>query len=273
MSLFKKLRGTLETIFQLGKQGPQLKNSSGIVQIRNSDDTAFAKLQAAAPEGDNDAVTLKYFTTYKGSVKIADQADCSTALPDNTAARRYLVVTTPGNGAAIGDLLFDDGSGSGTMEIIVAAEGRTIAVTDALSGGQVTFDPDSFYIWDADTSAWIKIGDIGSVTGARRVVRYTINNAATQDSNNEIPANARILAASVEITTPYSAGGTITIGRASSAALLQDTGDNDPQAANAYESDQDTAWGGTAAAVRTTVGGSPAAGAGVVKVEYTVPNA
>jgi hypothetical protein len=58
MSLFSKIRGTIETLFQLGLGGPQLKNNSGVVEVRNSTDAAFAIARAASPVGTNDLVTL-----------------------------------------------------------------------------------------------------------------------------------------------------------------------------------------------------------------------
>jgi hypothetical protein len=44
MSLFAKVRGTIESLFQLGLNGPQLKTVGGAIQVRKSDDTAGAAL-------------------------------------------------------------------------------------------------------------------------------------------------------------------------------------------------------------------------------------
>lgn len=274
-NILQKIRGTLFDIFQIGKSGPQLKKeSASILQIRNSDDSALGRLKVASPLSDDDAVTRQYLETVEGAVRTSRQADCSSALPSNTATRGYVVVSTPGTGTVLGDLLYDNGTATGTMTIISKLEGRLIAVTDALSGGTATFEADSIYIWDEDGGSWIKIGDIGSVTGAVRRIRYSITNSASQDSASSIPANARIERTDVEITTPYSGGGTIAIGRAGGTTdLVQATTDNDPQTANIYSVPQDTSWGAGAAAVRTTIAGSPAAGAGVVSVWYSVPNA
>jgi len=60
---------------------------------------------------------------------ISRQADCSAALPANTGARGWVVVTIAGPGAEIGDLLYDNGSGVGNMTIVAAIESRTIVVT------------------------------------------------------------------------------------------------------------------------------------------------
>ena len=270
LPLYKKIRGTIETLFQLGLNGPNLKNNSDVIECRNSDDTGFAQLRVAAPSNDNDVVTKYYADSIAKPTLISRQADCSVAIPNNTAVRGFVVVTTAGNGAVIGDLLYDDGSSTGQMQIVAAVEGRTIAVTDALSGGTATFDADSIYIWDADNTTWTKIGDIGSVTGGIRVVRYSIDNSAQQDSVNQIPANARILESRLDILDPYSAGAEIYIQNTNGVEIMS-IGENDPQNSNSYVIEQDTDWGPSASVVRTFITNSPAAGSGVVIVKFCLP--
>ena len=279
MGLFKNLRGTLESFFNIGgPTGPALKDNSGVIQARNFDDTAYARVQGASPTDDNDLVTKKYADTLSKPLIVARQADTSVALPTNTASRGLVVVTTAGTGAAIGDLLFDDGSGSGNMEILTAVNGRTIATTVALTGGTVEFEADSIYLWDSDGSSgsvqWVKIGDVGAVTGAERLIRFAIG-TATVDSSTTIPANARILRCDVDITTAYNGGATISIGVAGGTVdLIQTTSDNNPQAGgvpNTYAKEQDTAWGGSTAAVRATLTGA-SSGVGVVRVFYSQAN-
>ena len=180
-----------------------------------------------------------------------------------------MVVTTAGSGTVIGDLLFDDGSSVGTMEIIGKLEGRTIAITDSLSGGTISFDTDSIYCWDEDGSVWVKIGDIGSVTGAEREIRYVIDNSATQDSTTATPVSNRVTYCALEVTTPYSGGATIQVGDTGTANKFMGTGDNNPQAAATYVVEQDTVT--IASVIRTAVGGAPAAGAGIVVVRFTSP--
>jgi len=273
--VYKKIRGLINNILQFGKNGGQIKYNAtdGVFEMRNADDNAHIGLRALAPVNDSDVVTKYYADSLEKPLIIKRQADCSTAIPNNTGTRGFVVVTTAGNGASIGDILYDDGSGSGQMAIVTAVEGRSLAVTDSLSGGTIFFDPDSIYIWDADGSAWTKIGDIGSVTGAQRTVRIPIDNTAQQDSTNQIPANARIDSVSLEITTAYSGGGTIQIGNTTTANLIMDTTDNVPQNTNKkwVLDELDVDWGASASVVRVTVGGTPAAGAGVVIVKWSNP--
>lgn len=255
--------------FGLGVTSVALKNNSGVVEFKNYDDSDYVIVRVKAPVADNDAVTKYYADSLEKPLIVKRQADCSAALPANTGVRGWVVVTTAGTGAAVGDVLYDDGTGVGNMTIVAAIEGRTIAVTDALSGGTVTFFADTVYVWDDDGTQWIMIGGPG--TGANKVVRYVLDNTAAQDSVWLIPANCRILRAHIEITTPYSAGGTISLGQVGSVALLMATTDLDAQTTGIYEVPQDTSWGGSDLVVRTTVSGAPAAGAGVAVVEYAYP--
>jgi hypothetical protein len=56
MSLWKRVRGTLETLFQIGLSGPNLKNNAGAIEARNSADSAFTVVRVADAVGSNDAL-------------------------------------------------------------------------------------------------------------------------------------------------------------------------------------------------------------------------
>ncbi len=61
MSLFSKIRGTIETIFQVGLGGPQLKKSAGAaLDVRDNADAAYAVVRVATPAGNQDASTKAY---------------------------------------------------------------------------------------------------------------------------------------------------------------------------------------------------------------------
>jgi hypothetical protein len=173
MSVFSKIRGTIETIFQIGLGGPQLKNSSGVVEARNSSDAAYAIVRGATPVGNDDLATKSYV-------------------------------------------------------------------------------------------------DAGSALGAIKQIRFVIG-TSTVSSATSIPANAVVSDCQVKITTPYSGGATISVGRTGSTSLLMATTDNLPQSSDTFQSEQDTAWGASPLAVLVTIGGSPGAGAGVVIVNYSIP--
>jgi hypothetical protein len=273
MSLWLKLRGTIETAFQIGLGGPQVKNNAGALEARNAGDSAFAIARGASPVGDSDLATKQYVDTIASPTIVTAQANGGSALPANTGVEHFIVVSTSGVNAAIGQLLWDDGSSVGTVTVLAAAA-RMIVPTVALSGGTVTFSADTPYIWDVAGSAWVNAGPSG-FSGAVREIRFAITNAASQSSAKAIPANAIVKTRDVTVTTPFSAGATIAVGQTGTPALLQATTDNLPQGAanSTYEVADEVAWGAAALAVLVTVGGAPAAGAGFVSVFYSLPDA
>lgn len=272
MSVFSKLRGTIETLFQLGLGGPNLKNNAGVIEARNAGDGGFVVVRGASPVGSNDLATKTYVDTLASRTVVSAQFDGNDPLPANSGVEHFYVVTTAGPQGAIGELLWDDGTGVGDTTLLAASDGRLIITTQAFTGGTVSLKAESLYAWDGGTSEWVNAG--GSATsGGVRVIRYAVTNAASQDSASKIPANAIILRARLNVSVPYSGGTTISIGRVGSLALLQATTDNRPTVADIYEVPQETAWGGAENAVRTTIAGAPAAGSGFVLVEYSVPDA
>lgn len=64
MSLWSKIKGTIETAFQIGLGGPLVKNSSGTIEARNSADTAYAIVRAAEPAGTNDVVIVRSLVSF-----------------------------------------------------------------------------------------------------------------------------------------------------------------------------------------------------------------
>lgn len=270
MSLWTKILGTIESSFQLGLAGPKLKASTGAVEARNAADNAYAVLRGAPPVGNNDLVTKQYADTLATRYVIADQFDGNSALPANTSTERFLAVTTTGATASIGDLIWDDGTGTGTAVKLTATQ-RLIMTQTALAGGTITLSADSMYWWDTGTSAWLLVSGSG-VSGAIRLLRFAITNAASQSSSSQIPAGAVSVETVLDIVTPYSAGATITVGQTGTAALLQATTDNLATVAGQYSTPQNVAWGGSPLAVLITVAGAPAAGGGFCLVKYSVPD-
>lgn len=270
MSLWSKIIGTIEATFQLGLAGPKLKANSGAVEARNAADNAYAVMRGASPVGNNDLVTKQYADTLATRYVIAGQFDGNDALPSNTGTERFLVVTTTGATASIGDLIWDDGTSTGTAVKLTTAE-RLIMTQSALSGGTISLSADSMYWWDTGTSAWLLVSGSG-VSGTIRLIRLAITNASSQSSASQIPANATVVETTLDIVTPYSAGATITVGQTGTATLLQAATDNLATVAGQYQTMQDVAWGATPLAVLVTVGGTPAAGAGFCLVKYSVPD-
>ncbi len=173
MSIWEKVRGTIETIFQIGLGGPQIKNNAGAFEMRNLSDSAFVITRGLTPVAANDYATKAYV-------------------------------------------------------------------------------------------------DSGGASGAVQEIRFAIGTGALQTSVTSIPASAFVSECSVEITTPYSGGATISVGQTGgSVTLFQLTTDNLATASGTYTVAQDTATAGAPATVSVTVGGAPGAGVGVVIVKFS----
>jgi hypothetical protein len=271
MSLWKKIVGTISSTFQIGLAGPQINANAGAVEAKNAGLSAFAVVRGATPVADNDLTTKAYVDALSVRYVVTAQISGASALPNNSGVEHFIVVSTTGGTGTIGQLYWDDGSGAGTVTIIPAQGGAMIIPTVALSGGTVAFKADTLYIWDTTSVAWVAASGAGA-SGSVREIRMPITNAASQSSTTIIPANARVSDVKAVVTTPYSAGATITIGQTGSAALLQATTDNLPQTAGIYDVEDDFAWGASALAVLVTIAGAPAAGAGAVIVTYSVPD-
>jgi hypothetical protein len=103
MSLYSKIRGTIEALFQLGLGGPQLKNNAGNVEVRNPTDTAFVITRGADPIGPNDYVTKQSLGSLTGTQYIIQYAigvgatqDSLTTIPANAIIMDTKVeITTP----------------------------------------------------------------------------------------------------------------------------------------------------------------------------------
>jgi hypothetical protein len=117
-------------------------------------------------------------------------------------------------------------------------------------------------MWESDSTT--------TTPGDSHVIRYAIGTGATQDSATSIPAGAFVFDAWLEVTTPFSPGSSVEIGRVGNLALLQSPTDNNAQVANIYRRTQDTPWA-SALPVRTTVTGAPIAGGGFVVVFFSIP--
>lgn len=103
-----RIRGTMSTIFQLGKAGPNIKNNSGIIEMRNNADAAFVITRGLSPVGNDDYVTKLYFDTNNAAANgltlvvmplaLVTKVSTST-IPDNARIEAcWLEVTTPYDG-------------------------------------------------------------------------------------------------------------------------------------------------------------------------------
>lgn len=193
------LEGIAEVV-ELGKDGPKVKANTGVVELRDNADTAYAVARGADPVGDDDLVTKRYLDT-RASIAVTGQIDGGSPPAAGTAGRIY-VVTTSGGTYSVNELYRDDGS---AWVEITRTEGLRITVTDDLSGGTVEFLGDHVYVWDEDASEWDDIGPAPALTRAVRNERITIDYTDSGDNNvgAAVPANAIITGVKVSVTQAF----------------------------------------------------------------------
>lgn len=69
--IFQKIQGLIASYLQLGISGPRIKDSSGVIEARNTGDTAYSIVRAASPVGNHDLVTKGSLST---SVQVMEYA-------------------------------------------------------------------------------------------------------------------------------------------------------------------------------------------------------
>jgi hypothetical protein len=269
MGLFSRLAGTVATFFQIGgPDGPGFNDNAGVLEGKDPTNTVFAIVRGATPVNPNDLVTKAYDDTAFKPIIVSAQASGATALPANSAAEHFIVITTTGVNAAIGDLLWDNGTGVGTVAVIAAPTGGEIMPIANFTGGTISFTAFQNYVWNG--TAWVSLSS--TTPGVVQAIIFTVGTGATTDSVTSIPVGATIMRATLNVTTAYTAGTTIEIGSTAAAALLMGTGDNFPSTVDAYDAPQITPWN-VASVVQVTIAGTPSAGASTVMVEYVAsPN-
>ncbi len=270
MSLFTRLAGVINSFFQIGGPGGVGWADVGATAIEAKDptNTFDVNVRGADPVVPNDLVTKAYDDTAFKPIQVSSQWDGSVALPANTAAEHFYVVTTTGAFASIGQLLWDNGTGVGTVAVIPAPTGGAIIPTANLTGGAISFTAFGMYVWNG--AAWQLIAV--STAGATQVILFQIG-FVTASSVTSIPTGSTILRATLLVTTAYSPGATVQIGTAANPALYQGAADNDPQVLNTYDASQLTSLVGVTAPVQATVTAGAVAGAATVMVEYVAtPN-
>jgi hypothetical protein len=103
------------------------------------------------------------------------QFNGGSALPANTNTAHYYVVTTTGANATIGQLVYDNGTNTGTATV-VAAGARVIYCSHYFTGGTVSLLGLSRWYWDSTTSAWMSIEEPDTMT---RVAKLATSGSGT----------------------------------------------------------------------------------------------
>jgi hypothetical protein len=188
---------------------------------------------------------------------------------DNTG--KYGFCHTTGGAYTAGVVYYDTGSEFTAIKVF---KGLQIITGTAVTGGTISLNAHGLYVCtnDSPPHGWTVKGDgAAAETGFRKAIRLPITITGTATSTTEIPSGSKVLECVVNIETQYSEGATIevVVDGAVTDVTAQGTTENDPQTVNTYRSrpmaDIDADSEGP---VKVTIGGTPAAGAGEVIVEY-----
>lgn len=119
MSKISDLLGTFSSYFRIGKTGPRLKDNSGKLEVRDSEDTAYAEV-----------VTSKANVTGNDIVINSDAAgsgnDFSVTISKNSGATANLQIVAPPAKGTDGYVLAQKaGTGAGVLELELVSAGST----------------------------------------------------------------------------------------------------------------------------------------------------
>src|SRR5208283_5043109 len=98
--------------------------------------------------------------------------------------------------------------------------------TAALTGGAITFAAFQVYVWNGTAAVWVNVNS-SATPGAVQTIQFAVG-TATASSVTSLPSNALVLRVTLNVTTPYNVGTTISIGQAGSVSSFQAVGDNAP---------------------------------------------
>ncbi len=287
MNIFKKLRGTIESFFQLGITG----TSHGIaehvngVSARTNNDVSFANFVSARADGgdiytDSPAMTVNdrndatYLDLKERTVLVEFEIDGTAPPVAGANTGKYGLCTTTGGGYRIGFLYHDTGVALLAVPLYLM---QNMCTTIAMLG----YAPDSFYICTAYTpgvsASWSIKGD-GAQSAVRIDFDYTDFTGVVKniDSAASLPVGAVVIRTILRVDNAFTADvGVPTISvnlwDGGSVTTLMGTGDNDLSIADQYDVDAavDVA---ASSVIRLTTSTVPATvGAGSVFVEYVIP--
>jgi len=254
---------------QLGKGGARIKDNAGVIEARNAADDSYAVLRAANPVAANDVVTKDYLET-RASVYVSSQIDGSVPTAAG-AAGVFALVTTAGNGFALGEIYRSDGS---SWVSVPVTEGMTISVTDALTGGTDEYLADHRYLWDEDGSTWIDVWPAASVSAVVKTNRATLafDTSSPLNIGGQVPANSIVTKVTVNVTTAFdgTTESTLEVGESGDTGSIASTDEVDLATVGVYVIDAYKLYAAQTQVIGTYVQDAATQGAASILMEYSV---
>jgi len=274
--VFKKIRGIVGAAFQFNKgTGPQIKDSSSILELRNAADNAFvlgrSDLIPASGETVNDIVPL---LDLKGRVAdIEFSFDGASAPSPGANTGKFGFVHTTGGSHTAGQVVYDDGA---SLILIPFSVVKHLTTRTAITG-TISLNSDGFYAYQGGT--WTLKGDgAPTSTGLLKSIRidYAFGDG-TKTSTTTIPAGATVVRTRNVVTTLFNGTApTLTVkvdGTADESLMV--AGDSNLKAVGEYHNEDahDIVAGTTGVLSITLTPDSSSAGVGYVIAEYVTPSA
>jgi hypothetical protein len=274
MGLFKNIIGIMGNALNIG--GPasgavQLKNNSGTLEARSFDGSALTNVNAANATSDTHLVT-RLDLKHAAGIEVSFGFDGGSPPAAGTNTGGYGMCGKSGGSYTAGDIVYDSGT---ALQAVTILTGQKITTSVAVSGTGYTVTTIQNGVYAAtgvSPNVWSLRGDgTGSNTGTVLTIGpLTVGTSATTDSTTSIPNGATVKKVWLNVTTPYSAGTKIAITvNGSTPQTIMATTDNVATLADTYTVEQVTAITSSSTGhVRTSVNGSPGAGACTVMVDY-----
>lgn len=272
MDLIKKIRGIVGTIFSVGTIN--VKDNSGVAEVKNSGDTDFAVLRAKSIQlsnNPNDVVTL--LDSQGKPIHFAFDGASAPAAGTNTG--KFGFCHTTGGSYTANDVVYDDGDSLIKLpKVVCKVIYPKIEIT-----GTVSFNDKGVYVWSG--SSYELHGDGGATdTGKVKTIEIAFDFEDTNvDSTTAIPSGARIIKRTVKIAPGAAFNGTsptleVKVNGSTPLTIVPTTLVNLKLADTQHEDTTvQEVSADNAGVVRATVTpDSSNTGSGLLIIEYTVPN-
>ena len=204
MSLFKKLKGTMEHIFHIG--GPLSSfwktdpgGSSNYIAARNYDDNEYSHveladiLRAEIIEDYNAAAQLdvRMFTVYLNG-------DFDGSSPTSPSNKEFHFCHTSGGSFTAGRVYYRK---AGAFVLVPTAWIKFLITTSSVSG-TVSLEADWLYAWNG--SNWIKKCDSSGIGTGKQYIKVPFDYTTTSfSSTSQIPSGAICTDVIVDLTTAF----------------------------------------------------------------------
>jgi len=276
MSWFEKIKGTLESFFHLnGPNGPGLRDSSGVIEARNSANDAYTQLRAEdIPSSGSDLHDLINLLMARG--RIADiEFSFDGASPPSPGANnnKFGFCHTSGGSYTAGDIVYDNGTTLQTLPSNVA----THLTTRSAVTGTISLIQNGLY--GREGATWTLKGD-GTPTQQGHDLTIEVayaysDNGTPVSSTTSVPDGARVTRVTNEVEIAFDGSSPniqVDIDGTSDETIMA-TGDSNVKKVNEYSVPQRTPiTSSTEGPVKVTVtSDGSTAGSGKVLVHYVTP--